>query len=361
MKFIHCADLHLEAAFSAHLTREQGRERRQELLAAFKQMVEIAAEEKVRAILICGDLFDSNYVTKTALHLIDDLIMNHPDIDFLYLKGNHDPQDFLQSFDGSIPENLKLFSDTWTSYTYDDVVISGAELSSENKDRIFGDLVLSQTTVNIVMLHGQLSTAKAKDKTEVIPLRDMKNRYIDYLALGHLHDYQSGKLDTRGTWCYSGCLQGRGFDECGEKGYVLLEVEDRQVTSTFVELPGRRCVEVKVDVSDTMTSPEILHRIEDTIREIPDSALVSVVLTGEQSVDAEKNLQYLQEQISGCFYYCRIKDKTHLKISYDQYRLDKSLKGEFIRLMEQAKVKDEDRDMIIRMGLKALAGEEPFA
>ena len=29
--------------------------------------------------------------------------------------------------------------------------------------------------------------------------------------------------------------------------------------------------------------------------------------------------------------------------------------------MEQAKVKDEDRDMIIRMGLKALAGEEPFA
>ena len=142
---------------------------------------------------------------------------------------------------------------------------------------------------------------------------------------------------------------------------MLLEVEDRQVTSTFVELPGRRCVEVKVDVSDTMTSPEILHRIEDTIREIPDSALVSVVLTGEQSVDAEKNLQYLQEQISGCFYYCRIKDKTHLKISYDQYRLDKSLKGEFIRLMEQAKVKDEDRDMIIRMGLKALAGEEPFA
>ena len=81
------------------------------------------------------------------------------------------------------------------------------------------------------MLHGQLSTAKAKDKTEVIPLRDMKNRYIDYLALGHLHDYQSGKLDTRGTWCYSGCLQGRGFDECGEKGYVLLEVEDREFVS----------------------------------------------------------------------------------------------------------------------------------
>ena len=85
----------------------------------------------------------------------------------------------------------------------------------------------------------------------------------------------------------------------------------------------------------------------------------AMFLTNSFNLDSE--LQYLQEQISGCFYYCRIKDKTHLKISYDQYRLDKSLKGEFIRLMEQAKVKDEDRDMIIRMGLKALAGEEPFA
>ena len=361
MKFIHCADLHLDAAFSAHLTREQGRERRQELLAAFKQLVDFAAEEKVRAILICGDLFDSNYVTKTALHFIDDLILQHPDIDFLYLRGNHDPQDFLQSFDGSLPDNLKLFSDSWTSCTYGDVVVSGAELSPENKDRIFGELVLAQNAVNIVMLHGQLSTAKAKDKTEVIPVRDMKNRYIDYLALGHLHDYQSGRLDTRGMWCYSGCLQGRGFDECGDKGFVLLEVEDKQVTSTFVTLPGRRCVEVEVDVSDTMTSPEILHRIEEAVHDISDSSLVNIVLTGEQSVDAEKNLQYLQEQISGCFYYCRIKDKTHLKISYDQYRLDKSLKGEFIRLMEQARLKDEERDMIIRMGLKALAGEEPFA
>lgn len=361
MKFIHCADLHLDAAFSAHLTREQGRERRQELLAAFKQLVDYAVEERVRAILICGDLFDSNYVTKTALHFIDDLILKHPEIDFLYLKGNHDPQDFLQSFDGSLPDNLKLFTDSWTSCTYGDVVISGAELSAENKDRIFGELVLAQTAVNIVMLHGQLSTAKTKDKTEVIPIRDMKNRYIDYLALGHLHDYQTGRLDTRGVWCYSGCLQGRGFDECGDKGFVLLEVEDKQVTSTFVTLPGRRCMEVEVDISDTMTSPEILHRIEDAVHELPDSALVSIVLVGEQSVDAEKNLQYLQEQISGCFYYCRIKDKTHLKISYDQYRLDKSLKGEFIRLMEQAKVKDEERDVIIRMGLKALAGEEPFA
>ena len=359
MKLIHCADLHLDSPLSAHLTREQAKERRQELLTAFKQMVEYATEHEVRAILICGDLFDSNRVTKTTLHALDDLILSHPDIDFLYLKGNHDPQDFLQSFETSVPENLKLFTDRWTSYDYELVHVTGAELSPENKDRIFGELVLEQDMVNIVMLHGQLSTAKAKDKTEIIPVRDMKNRYIDYLALGHLHEFQQGKLDTRGIWCYSGCLQGRGFDECGQKGFVLLEVEDHTLTSQFVALPGRTCEEIEVDITGKTTSPEILHSIEEAIRNVPDTSLVSICLVGEQPVDAERNLAYLQEQIRGCFYYCRIKDRTKLQISYDQYRFDRSLKGEFIRLMEQARVKDEEKDTIIRMGLKALAGEEP--
>ena len=209
------------------------------------------------------------------------------------------------------------------------------------------------------MLHGQLSTAKAKDKTEIIPVREMKNRYIDYLALGHLHEYQQGRLDTRGVWCYSGCLQGRGFDECGQKGFVLLDIKDGKVESSFVPLNQRTCEEISVDISDAQTSPEILHCIEEAIRDIPDTSLVSIRLVGEQDVDVEKNLAYLLEQIRGCFYYCQIKDRTRLKISYDQYRLDKSLKGEFIRLMEQAKVREEEKDTIIRMGLKALAGEEP--
>ncbi len=361
MKFIHCADLHLDAAFSAHLTREQARERRQELLTAFRQMVEYGAKEQVQAILICGDLFDSNRVTRTSLHFIHDLILAHPEMDFLYLRGNHDPGEFLDSFEGEQPKNLKTFADSWSVYTYGQVSVWGAELSPENKDRIFGELVPAQENVNIVMLHGQLSTARAKDKTESIPLREMKNRYIDYMALGHLHEYQQGRLDTRGAWCYSGCLQGRGFDECGEKGFVLLDIEEGQVSSRFVPVPGRQCVEVEVDVSEDMTSPQILHHIEEAVRDISHQHLVSILLTGEQPLDAEKNLTYLSEQISGCFYYCRIKDKTRLKIAYEQYRYDKSLKGEFIRLMEQAKVRDEEKDTIIRMGLKALAGEEPFA
>ena len=75
-------------------------------------------------------------------------------------------------------------------------------------------------------MHGQESDTDAKDKAEIINLKQLKNKNIDYLALGHIHTYKQSKLDNRGTYCYSGCLEGRGFDECGEKGFVLLNIED---------------------------------------------------------------------------------------------------------------------------------------
>ena len=54
----------------------------------------------------------------------------------------------------------------------------------------------------------------------------LKNKNIDYLALGHIHGYKEAPLDGRGKYCYPGCLEGRGFDECGKKGFVLLNIEN---------------------------------------------------------------------------------------------------------------------------------------
>lgn len=63
---------------------------------------------------------------------------------------------------------------------------------------------------------------------------DLRGRGIDYLALGHVHSFRQEKLDEQGIWCYSGCLEGRGFDECGTKGYVMLETVAQHLVPTFV-------------------------------------------------------------------------------------------------------------------------------
>ena len=100
--------------------------------------------------------------------------------------------------------------------------------------------------VNLVMLHGGIGTACGED---MINLNLLKNRGIDYLALGHIHSYQTGPLDETGSYCYPGCLEGRGFDECGEKGFVLLTVEDGSVAHEFVPFSARQLHRVPVDIT----------------------------------------------------------------------------------------------------------------
>ncbi len=357
MKLIHCADLHLDSRMEANLTKEQARERRQELLGTFTHMVAYAAKEGVRAILIAGDLFDGGRVSRTALHVVKAEIVKHPGIDFLYLKGNHDPEDFLRSFDGDMPQNLKLFSDAWVFWDYGEAVVGGVELTAENQEYIYDTLRLAGDRVNIVTLHGQEADYGSGDG--IIPIGKLQNRSIDYLALGHIHSYRLEKLDDRGMWCYSGCLEGRGFDECGRKGFVLLDIQKGRVKTQFVPFAARQCAEISVDVSDMDTSPRMLEAVRRAAAQIPASSLVKVVLTGEIPVNAEKNTAYLTQWLRENFYFAKLYDRTRLAVPYDSYRYDCSLKGEFVRLVSGGDLGDEEKEKIIRMGIRALAGEEP--
>ena len=88
------------------------------------------------------------------------------------------------------------------------------ELTPENSGSIYHTLSLDADQCNIVVLHGQESEYSARDKAEIIHLTALKNKGIDYLALGHIHSYKQERLDARGVYCYPGCLEGRGFDEC---------------------------------------------------------------------------------------------------------------------------------------------------
>ncbi len=357
MKFIHCSDLHLDSKMESNLSREQAKERKHELLLTFEKLVSYALEHDVRGIIIAGDLFDSTYITKTAAKLVEDQIKSHPKIDFLYLKGNHEKDKFLAGLE-EIPSNLKIFSDTWTKFSYENVTITGVELTPENSRNIYDSLVLNQDDVNIVTLHGQESQYEAKNQAELINIRALQNKYIDYLALGHIHEYKYQKLDNRGYYCYCGCLEGRGFDECGPKGFVLLEIEENRIRHTFVPWGKRTLYEVEVDISGCQTTGEIIKRIDCEIEGLEKTSLVKIVLCGEVDMDAEQDIAYLQKKYRENFYFVKISDKTKLAMNYEDYRLDESLKGEFIRLLEKAELSPKEKDDVILTGIRALSGEE---
>lgn len=363
MKIIHCADIHLDSRMSANLTREKARERRAELLTTFRKMVEYAASHEVNAILIAGDLFDTKNVTATARNVVRDLITGHPGIAFYYLQGNHDEGSFTGGL-SEIPENLHLFDSKWTSYRLGEkVCITGVELNPENSGSIYNALSLDADLVNVVVLHGQESEYTAKDKAETIHLTALKNKGIDYLALGHIHSYKEERLDGRGVYCYPGCLEGRGFDECGEHGFVLLNVDEAagRVESCFVPFAYRNLYTIPVDITGCVSSMEILERMkkETNERNYPEKSLVKYELTGRVDAESEKETDFLLRQFSNRFYFVKLKDSSRYLVDYAAFAKDMSLKGEFIRtVMSREDLSEEDKAAVIHYGLHALAGEE---
>ena len=276
MKIIHTADIHLGSRLQTHLSREKAKERAREIGDTFARMVEYAKQEGVQVILLSGDVFDMDCPKTSEKEWFYGIVRNAAPIEFLYLRGNHDDR---TASDGECP-NLHRFDEEWKAYTYGDVCISGIELSAHNATALYDTLSLDRAKKNIVMLHATLGSAR---DAHTVHLASLAGKGIDYLALGHIHAHSSGTLDARGTYAYAGCLEGRGFDEIGEKGFVLLEVEDT-VKSTFVPFATRTVREKHFDITPCRDTADVLARLEAAL-DCDKNDLVRLYLEGDADFD----------------------------------------------------------------------------
>ncbi len=352
MKLIHCADLHLDSRMETHMSAEKATRRRSEILGAFARIADYAKENGVAAILIAGDLFDRGTGTVKTRRFVLNTIAAHPEILFYYLSGNHDESGFEPSDD--LPENLFLFGSDWKTYRLGDLTLTGCERPDPMT------LSLRPEDLNIVLLHGQIVDALTASG-ENIPLRAYRKKHIDYLALGHLHSYSSYPLDERGIACYAGCPEGRGFDECGETGFVLLETTpDRKIRSRFIPFADRSLHEISVDLTGIATQNALEERVDSALVGIPSKDMVKVVLEGKLPTDVPLDLNQLEEQLEQSFFFVKISNKIRLLIRPEDYAHDISLKGEFVRMTyAREDLSEEEKDRVLACGLQVLCGEEP--
>ena len=355
MRFLHLADVHLGSKMESRLPSAKAAERRRELLSAFSSAVDYARGCGIDAIVISGDLFDSDRPFKKDKEFFFGIVGSNPDVTFYYLRGNHDIK---ESFVGDKLENLKTFTDSWTSYRHGDAVITGIELTPGNEDSLYNTLTLNKSDKNIVMLHGDAHDG-APVGADRIDLRRLKGKGIDYLALGHIHSHSLGRLDERGIYAYPGCLEGRGFDECGEKGFLAVDTDETDPSRAvrFIKSSIREIKEISVDVSEAKNSYEIYSLVKKQAN-TPAKDLLRVNLVGNLSFSGEKPAETVEKYLSDSFYFVSVKDKTKVSIDISSLEGEISLRGEFLRLISSSNLSDEDKREIITLGLCALSGEE---
>lgn len=351
MKLIHASDLHLGSKIESKLLAISS-ERKSAVLNSFRRLIEYAKENNISSILLSGDVFDSDKPFKKDKNEFYALIDKNPEINFYYLKGNHDKEE------NSIEErkNLKEFSNNWTSYDLgEDVVVSGLEINQTNYSTFYSSLNLDANKVNIVMLHGQESDSIADGNIKISKLKD---KYIDYLALGHIHKFKEGVIDNRGRYAYSGCLEGRGFDEIGEKGFIEIEVSNKKLSYKFVHFSSRDILEEEVDISGANSQVDICSLIKEKVS-FDKKDIYRISLTGDISYELEFNEDEIANALSGCAYFINIKNKTLPLIDPNKFLNDLSLRGEFIRLVyNDPKLDENSKRKIASLGLKALENRE---
>ena len=354
MKILHTSDIHIGSPMTSRLPSSKIRERRRELLANFTDLVNEAKKNRVNALIIAGDLFDSEKVTKKALDTVLDAIESNPAITFFYLKGNHEG-DALLSYDGHMPKNLLMFGESWTYFRAENVTIVGRSVCTPD---MFDSLELPTDTKNIVVLHGELRERSAYP--DVIGKADAAGSGIDYLALGHYHSYSSHTLDSRGVAVYSGTPEGRGFDEAFDCGYVIFDTNTLP-SHEFHSFAKRRLHIISLPLEGLLTPSEMVERAETVLRDIPRADLVRLELSGEYRPELWKDTDALIRRFSERFYHFEVKDSSKIKIDPESYKNDKSFKGEFIRSVSSDESLDEDtKAKIIACGLYALMGENIY-
>ena len=415
VRLIHTADLHLDSAFSSRFSKEEAEERRRNLLIAWNKLLQYGIERKVQAILISGDLFDSPVVSRSTMEIFLSSIRKNPEISFFYLRGNHDTKNTFR-FRDDLPKNLLLFSKEGKKYRLKEKLVLlgqefygterrnefpeepyGTERRSEFPEESYGtesllelpefpeepeELVeeellspssakdavqsiwnLKEEDCNILMLHGALREGGPEVQNEQgISLKQLSRYPIHYLALGHIHKREEGKCGSL-YYIYPGCLQGRGFDEEGEKGFYYLEIEEetKEIKAEFVPLKEGEFRIITLFLSEEDGTLDAEEKIRESLKkegaEAKDS--VRIILKGEKRAEEERNLRYLEKQLEEEYAYIEIKDETKLKLRKEEFIHEKGLKGEFLRMVcESESLSEEEKEKLMILGIGLLQGEE---
>lgn len=245
MKILHSADLHLDAPFAGRSAREAEFLRR-ELLAVPEKLADICLSRQCDLVLLAGDLFDGAYSRESYRVLYASL--ERMAVPVFISPGNHDHCGVDSPWEREIwPENVRIF----TKERLEAVVlpelncrIYGAGYQGMDCSGLLdGFIPEGPEKYQIGLLHADPTQAA----TPYCPMttEQVRRSGLQYLALGHVH--KSGSFRAGETLCaWPGCPMGRGYDETGEKGALIVTL-DETATAEFVPLNTPRFYDLQSD------------------------------------------------------------------------------------------------------------------
>ena len=319
-------------------------------------MIEYIKENEIPYLFIAGDLYDHEYVRQSTIDFINDCFKQILNTKIYITPGNHDPylkNSYYAKYKWS--QNVKIFTSKVEKvetndfdlygYGFEDFYLKESkidEINIENRDKL-----------NILITHASLDGGyDDKRDYNTISSSKLKRLGFDYIALGHIHKLNLSNENK--NIIYPGSTIALGFDELGEHGMIVGNIEKEQVRVEFVKLDDKEFREVQLDITNINEPEGLLQTLEEI--EFEEKKLYKIILIGNRNFEINTYKLYKQIEVRNII---KVKDRT--KIGYDLNKIanNATLKGIFAKeMLDRFKDENIDKETLekaIEIGMEALS------
>lgn len=346
MKFVHIADIHFDSPFVNLSDKETiGEIKRLEQRKVFKKVIDYIKENKIEFLFIAGDLYEHKYIRKSTIEYINKLFQEIPDTEIFISPGNHDPftknsyynkfrwNDNVHIFNAKIEkiemENVNIYGYGFNDFYCTDCGINKIELDEKNKE-------------NILVIHSTIDGANSDEKQyNSISKKILEEKGFDYVATGHIHKLDYNTTENQNI-VYPGSLISLGFDELGQHGMIVGNIENKKLSTQFIPLSENDFTEKKIDITELYSKEDLIEKIDQL--ENRNNELIKIILIGKRKFEINKNEIYkliTNEKI------IKIKDCTQIEYELEKIANQNTLKGLFTKEILKEKENCDDEQLKI--------------
>lgn len=373
IKFIHTADLHLGKKFLSLESQEISEKLNEHMLKSFSKICEVATEKDVDLLLIAGDLFDYYNPIKKIVKRVNEGFkkLKGRDIKVIICPGTHDGYFYKDSIyrNNQFEDNVFIIKESKFSTPKEIGTKSGKVLiysvaldPTISKPYLEKIKRISIPGIHLGIFHGTLLDGipwEVKKRYFPIKKEELISMDMDYIALGHTHNFKEIRDNNRLIAAYSGSPFHLNFSDKLEKGIFLVTLENGESRLQKIKISDILWEEKEIDCTK-LTNNEIKSEIE----KLEDKNLIlNLSLVGQPSEFIKTD--EILESLRNLFFNLLIIDETiSMKMPLKDISEEKSLRGLMTKkVLEKIEISSSDYEKekwsrVLFFILKSLQKEE---
>lgn len=342
IKVVHTSDLHLGMTFKS--LGDASKLHRNNCQDTFSKIVDVCIQEKVNALLIAGDFFDSPNPAKSLVRFVEKEFnrLQNENIPVFISTGNHDPYtkgSIWMEYD--FPPNVIIFDNSrLEAKTINGITVYGVAYVDDSIRPLSNFSACQDDNFKIGLVHGSTVNINWDEQPEAgyrpISKSDIENSGLDYIALGHFHDLLN--LNTKVPCFYSGSPEGLSFKNEGDRYILIISNENNEVKISQRKINKKNFKTLEIDCTSLDNDAEIRKVVSQHSGK---NCIFRLVLKGSPSLDFNTDASLLLKEFESDFFFIKIVDKVHIP---DDLTEDDTIRGKFIKLMKKEIDIEEDEN-----------------